>query len=266
MKHLLVISDTHIGSTVGLFKPGFTTLEGTTLYGNTIQKWLWECWNDFNEWIDEKTEGEEFGLVINGDIIDGGMKYKSTQLISPDLADQIELAGEILTPLAKRASSVYVVEGTESHTLNCEHALARRFGAKPDPNTGKPAWPRLELEINGHLIAASHHIGTTSRPYLESGQYSTNLGTEREEAMRAGRRAPDIVLRAHRHRFGQWRDESGMLIVTPPWQALTRFGHKVVPAANCHPGGVLLTWEGDGELPTVRPRIYQPQARKVAKA
>lgn len=49
---LAIISDTHIGSTTGLATPTYRIQtrdpnETQEVNANRLQKWLWECWQDF---------------------------------------------------------------------------------------------------------------------------------------------------------------------------------------------------------------------------
>lgn len=259
MKHLVVISDLHCGSTLGLLPPGFVTHEGQEVVANAAQAYLWDCWLAF--WAKANAiTGGRYSLLVNGDLVEG-CHHKSTQVISPDPGDHMAAAIQALRPAAAGAEAVYVVEGTECHTGGMEHAIARELAATRDPATGRHAWPRLELKLARAHLVASHHMPTTKRPYLEASGLGLELNTERLEAMRGGHAVPSVVIRSHRHKYGAFSDESGLLVATPPWQLLTRFGHKVVPAASCHIGGVILTFDGDC-LPSVCPIIFRPKERQ----
>ena len=257
---ILVMSDLHCGSTVALLPPRFETIEGQAVRQNKIQKWLWGCWTDATgPWFKSVIGDDPFALVINGDAIEG-VHHGTTQVISPDPADHRVAAEQILAPVAELASAVFVVKGTEVHTLNSELQLGHNLGASRHPDTGLAAADRWIIDCAGVRCVFRHHIGTSARTYLEASQLSIHLGNEQIEAARVGHPVPRVLGCAHRHRYGLYDDAHGLCFVTPPWQALTRFGHKVVSAAVTKPGMVVLDWrkKKDGELPQVRPCIYVP--------
>lgn len=222
---IVTLSDTHCGSTLGLLKPGFTTLEGNEIGLNPLQAWLWECWTAAMERLPRKFDV----LVINGDVIDGN-HHGTKEIISPEERDHASLACEVLKPLAKRAKRVFVTLGTEVHTCNQEHSIAKALGAQKIEPRGY-AHANLLLEINGHLASWQHHCSVTSRPWLESGEYSRAIVNEQYEAVRAGLRPPTIMYRAHRHRPGVYQDLYASMVVTGGWQGCTRHTRKAVPGA-----------------------------------
>jgi len=254
-RHLLVISDTHIGSTLALMKPGYTDIEGDTHTGNKLQRWIWDAWRKFEDDTAEAIGGEDYLIIHNGDVIEG-MHHRSTQVVTANAADQPLMAFEVLDSIFDDAAKAFIVEGTECHTNQTEQSIARRLDCTPCRQTNKFAWPQLLFEMNGTLISAAHHVGTTSKPYLETSQYGPTLNAERLWAARQGERLPDHVFRAHRHVYGHWEDDCGAMTITPAWQGLTRFGRKVVPAARVTVGGVLLSWDDEGTYRT-RPFLYK---------
>jgi len=249
VQHLLVMSDTHVGSTLAVMRPGYVDMEGEKHEGNKLQRWLWDMWRRMEDDVAAAINGEEFAILHNGDVIEG-MHHRTTQVVTADPADQPLMALEVLDPLFEDADKAFMVEGTECHTKNTEHSIARRLGCTPDPQTNKFAWPHLTIEINGTLISAAHHVGTTSKPYLETSQYAPVLNSERLWAARQGERMPDHIFRAHRHVYGHWEDDCGAMTITPAWQGLTRFGRKVVAGARVTCGVVLLSWDDEGDYCT----------------
>ena len=111
-----------------------------------------------------------------------------------------------------------------------------------------------------------HHIGTSVRRALSATQFSIHLGEEQVEAANNGEVIPRVLCCAHRHKFGVWEDDRGLAVVSPPWQMLSRFAHKVVSQARIKPGVFILDWRDreDGELPKVLKRLYDtPQPHAV---
>ena len=89
------------------------------------------------------------------------------------------------------------------------------------------------------------------------------LAEEALQAVKNGEPFPQVVGRAHRHKYGTFSNGRQTAIVSPPWQGLTRHGHKVVPEARTQPGAYLLDWRGkpEGALPEVHERLYQAPAQ-----
>jgi hypothetical protein len=240
--------------------PKYRTSEGQVIEANPAQRWIWEAWQQFGRDVEAQMAGKRWALLVNGDGIEG-VHHKSVQVVSPDVADHVGIAIEVLGPLASKASTVLFVRGTECHTGSAEESIARNIGATINPICGRHAPDRWDVEVGGVLHAIRHHIPATTRDYLRGSQMSIALVTEQASAAGAGRPIPRVVLAAHRHTAGVYRQSAvGVCVVTPPWQLLTRFGHKVVSHAASQPqvGGMILTYSGNGALPDVQELIYQP--------
>lgn len=266
IRTVVVLSDIHAGSTVALLPPGFTTLEGQEIGQSPIQRWLWQCWEHCTRWLDEIVGADPHALVLNGDLIEG-VHHGTKQVISPDTNDHVEAAIHILRPLAAKASRTFVVKGTECHTSNTEIVIGKALKLEVDPETNLPAFDRLTLDVCGVRVVVRHHIPSAVRPYLESSQFSIQMGSEIIEAVRNHEPAPRVLCCAHRHRFGQYSDGHSLTIVSPPWQMLTRHGHKVVSQARTKPGAYVLDWRGvaDGSLPKVHELLFDaPHPKAVA--
>lgn len=256
-KIVMVLSDLHVGSTVGLWPEGFVSNEGNLIGQNKFQEWLWECWEDMLKWSDKIISKQPFELVLNGDLVDG-IHHKTLQVMTPDPGDQVDAVKAVLEPLAASAARLHLIKGTECHTRNDEVRIGRALNGSKDPSTGQHAWDSLDLRVNGVLYNFMHHIGTTARSYLEASAHSIALGNLSHTRARAKQSVPDIIVRGHRHRHGIWDDGNQMSVITGAWQGLTRYGHKVVPGAICQPSAVIFDHRGQeaGEPPLVHRRIY----------
>lgn len=259
---VLVVSDLHCGSTVALMPPDFETIEGNKIEHNAVQAFLWACWQDLAHWLQTETAGANYATVINGDVIEGD-HHATKQIWSKDTSDHVAAAAAVLQPVLARSSHFFIVQGTECHTNNHEVSLGKILRAQNNPDTGLPAFGRLLLTVRGCRCAFSHHIGTATRGWTKATQLASVLSEERLQAVRNGEPPPQVICRAHRHDFGTYSDGRGTVIASPPWQMLTRFGHKVVPEARTQPGAYLLDWRGlpEGSLPKVHERIYQAPAQ-----
>jgi hypothetical protein len=265
IKRIVVASDMHIGSTKGLMMPGFKTSENIGIQINAMQEWLWLCWVKASAFVEKETAGEPYAVVLNGDLIEG-IHHGTKEIWSPLIDDQIKAAKAVLAPFVKPASACFVVKGTECHTNSSENGLGEALGAVRDEETGNHAFDRLVLELNGIRHVFRHHIGTSVRRGLAGTQLSANLAEEQVEAANNGEKIPRVVVCSHRHKFGLYQDTNGLLVVTPPFQGLTRFGHKVVSQARTHPGLVILDYSGKepGELPTVVEKTFKtPEAQSI---
>lgn len=256
-KIVMVLSDLHVGSTVGLWPNGFVSNEGNLIGQNKFQAWLWECWQDMLQWSDKIISKQPFELVLNGDLVDG-IHHRTLQVMTPDPGDQVDAVKAVLEPLVASAARLHLIKGTECHTRNDEVRIGRALNGSKDPVTGQHAWDSLDLKVNGVLYNFMHHIGTTARSYLEASAHSIALGNLSHTRARAKQPVPDIIVRGHRHRHGIWDDGNQMSVITGAWQGLTRYGHKVVPGAICQPSAVIFDHRGQevGEPPLIHRRIY----------
>jgi Calcineurin-like phosphoesterase len=257
---VFVLSDIHCGSTIALMPPNFKTLEGTMLNQNPIQQWLWACWQDTIKWIEQVANGEPYAVVLNGDLIEGN-HHRTMQVISPDVGDHVEAAIHSLRPIVAKANKVFIVKGTECHTGNTEIVLGKALKTEINPVTKQPAWDRLTIDINGVRCVWRHHIGTSVRRGLAGTQLSVQLAEEQVEAANANETIPRVLCCAHRHKFGYYQDNNGLCVVSPPYQGLTRFAHKVVSQARTNPGVFALDFRGKNknELPQLLSRIYESE-------
>ena len=258
IRALVVVSDTHCGSVVGLMPPNFETSEGNKIAHNAVQNFLWESWLDAVRFVEDTLAGSAYALVLNGDAIEGD-HHGTKQIWSKDIADHVECAGQVLGMLSRRANKTYIVRGTECHTHNTEVTLGKILNAEKNPDSKLPAFDRLHLRVAGVPCAFRHHIGTSVKSWTESTALAGALAEEIIQAVRNGEEPPRVVCAAHRHKFGVIQNAHGMCVVSPPWQMLTRFGFKAVPEARTQPGIYILDWRDkeDGELPDVHERIYR---------
>jgi len=252
---VLVIADLHFGGTTALLPPGFVTAEGQEVKQNGIQQWLWACWLDLHDWIPTVIGRDPCALVFNGDVIEG-CHHGTRQVISPDVADHREAAQQALLPRITRYERRFMIRGTEVHTGNIETSLGKALGCEVSGDTGLPVFDRLTLDVGGCRAVFRHHIGTSTRRALSATQLSVQLAEEQVEAANNREPIPRVLCCAHRHVFGAFECDRGVAVVSPPWQGLTRFAHRVVSQSRVKPGAFILDWREGGEKPRVHSRIY----------
>lgn len=244
---VVCLSDLHCGSSRALCPPDFTRFDGTNIRHNAEMKWVWERWLEFqSEIIDTLQTG--FTLILNGDLVEG-VHHHTRELISHEPGDHVACALEALAPIVAKAGPVYVVTGTEGHTQNSEHSIARAISAQKNGNVS--AFDRLDLVTNGTPWRAVHHMPTSGRISLYATQLSVQLAEAQMQAVRVNKVPPRFVVAAHRHTVGYYTDFRAGMVSLPPWQLLTRYGYKVVPTAEPCVGGAVLRFVRDGQLPEV---------------
>ena len=223
-KIVVSISDTHCGSEVGLMPPEVELNNGNVIgHGNNlVQRFLWETWELGKQWISEATNGRPFILLLNGDMIDG-VHHGGKQLIAQLWDEHLAIAETCLRPLVDMADASLMTKGTEVHTLDLEDTLAAKLGCE----TGK-AKDKWLFEVNGVLNDAAHHMGTTKRKWLESGEGDRIMANAILNYHHCGQRVPSVFWRAHRHVGGYVNHDDHHFLVCGAWQFLTRYGHKVV--------------------------------------
>jgi len=258
---LVVVSDLHCGSTVGLMPPDSENMAGNTInFGkNHHQAWLWEKWTAAQKTVAEIAGDDPLVLLVNGDATEG-IHHRSPEVVASLIENHCAMAATALRPFSQRAVETLVVKGTECHTHDIESYLARLLGARE--GLAREKWL---FRMNGCLIDATHHIGVTSRAYLEATAMSVAMGNARLNSVRAGHEPASVFLRAHRHCGGWFSDGASMLCITGGWQFLTRHGAKVVPDAIPRPSVIVLDWRGKPEraLPQVHNLHFNPPAPEV---
>lgn len=270
IKKVIVLSDTHCGSTYGILPPGVELQEENAVQLNPLQEYLWDCWQDWTKsggWLDQVTEGQDFAVIVNGDATEG-FHHGSKEVVGTYDSDHTEIAYQLFKPLAEKAAAMFFVEGTECHTKTGEHHLAKALQAvAPKGSRVLHAHKTLRIKFHDCLCLFQHHISTTKRVYLEASQLSIELRNGQLEALRSGKEVHKVLGAAHRHRFGTYHAGDSCSFVSAPWQGVTRFGRKVVPAAFVEPGVVCLDWEGKerGEKPFIHECLYDaPEPEIVA--
>ena len=139
---LVVVSDLHAGCRLGLCPSGGVTLDDGGIYlPSGLQLKLWGMWREFwEDFVPEATDGEPWGLVVNGDAIDG-VHHGTTTQVSHNVLDQVRMAHEILAPVVARSAGYYHVRGTEAHagkSGHLEEQLAESLGPFPTTSASTP--------------------------------------------------------------------------------------------------------------------------------
>jgi len=256
----IFISDVHAGCRVGLCPPeGVKLDDGGTYMPSDFQLKVWTWWREFwDEWVPKVTRGARYCVILNGDSTDG-RHHGSTTQISQNLADQENIAYQILAPVVDKCKGVYYhVRGTEAHvgvSGENEERLAGRLGAIKNAE-GQSARNELWKYLGGDhtLMHILHHIGTTGASAYESTAPHKELVEAFVEAGRWNDRPPDVIVRSHRHRYFKTEiashNDRAMSVVTPGWQGKTPFVYKIAGGRQSQPqfGGIMIRVSEEGEL------------------
>lgn len=273
INNIVVISDIHAGCQYGLCPPTGITYDGGGEYTpSPNQQKVWRMWEIFwNEYVPEATKGEEYDVVFNGDALDG-VHHRSTTQITHNLARQRAFAQIILEPVVKGCRRYYHIRGTESHVGQSgedEEELAKNLGAVPDEIGNYSRW-EMWYNLHNHLIHFTHHIGATSSSSYESTAVYKELVEAFVDAGRFGSRAPDVVVRSHRHRAFMVQAPAmtkGISLVTPSWQLKTPYTYRIASARAATPqfGGWLIR-HSEGDDLYVRSKIWNIERPKEVVA
>lgn len=261
MKHtnklsaIIAISDTHVGSLIGLWPNDFETQSGNKISLNPYQLKMYNLWLDSTKRAIEEVKGRDFILLLNGDLVEGCGQHKSIQYMSPDPADESDAAYELLKPMTqlKNCKKVIVVKGTRCHCNGNEETIAKRLGAVKVPQHSKQqTFDKAIFQVGGCWIDATHHISTTSRVYLEAGRLSIHLGNARLNYAREGLTLPKVFIRSHAHTPCYFSDARGLIMILGAFQGLSSYGFNKVPDSIPYPAIGTMTFDGDGKLPVAK--------------
>lgn len=257
----IFISDLHCGCQFGLC-PEKIELDGGGIYHpSRFQREILDCWNSFwKEWVPRVTRKQPFVLVILGDTMDHRHHGATTQ-ITQNIADQQNIAYEMLAPIVDKSVYTYYIRGSVAHTGpsgEAEEQLARRLGTKQDETNNYSRY-ELYLKIGSCLIHATHHIGVTGSLAYETTALMKEFAETTAESARWGKPVPNVVARGHRHRHAEIRVPTahiyGYCFTVPGWQLKTPYVFRGMGRISTPQLGGSLVRQGDEEFFT-RHRVW----------
>lgn len=264
MKTITVVSDLHIGSSVGLCdESGFQLSDGGVYLGSKFQNAIWKAWQSFFSFANSiSANAEKKILIINGDLVDGA-HHNTVALATNNIESQEDAAIRMLQPVTKDFDMTFVTRGTEAHTqpgAQSDERIAKGIGAVKDEIGQYSRW-QLWLDVDNVIFNIAHHIGTTSSAAYESSAVMREMVAGLVEAGQWGQRLPDVMIRSHRHRFIGLMIPSinGMIqgIVTPGWQLRSPYVERIDRMRMPHIGGVVFCVE-DGAC-QIRQKLFPVQ-------
>jgi hypothetical protein len=260
LKTLLIVSDTHSNSTVGLAKPLLQLDDGDQIHASTARRWLFHTFEDILKQAKEKQRGELYG-VINGDAVELDAKSRTLQLISKNQEEAISMACEVFEPFFQMCKGVYVMRGTEAHvgqSAQAEEAFAQNFdNTIKSEETGNYSRYFLPLVFDGVRMDICHHPrgGGSGRPMNSQGGIDRIASDTLFGYANEGEPVPDVVIRSHLHAY---RDSHNAFktraIITPAMSLLTSYTHRIGINVS-QPVGAILIYADKGRY-HVEPLTY----------
>lgn len=261
---VIVIGDTHCGSTLGLVHgDGCYRDDGEWHEPTAGQAWLWKCFTDFVKRAQKAARGRTVYGVLNGDLIDGN-HHGSTQLISANVKDQRAIAIDALEPVTSLCDRLFVIRGTGAHAGQAsqdDDAIGKELKAVK-PREGAHSWWELRAEFGGVLFDISHHTQGGGRLWTSGGP-AIRLASEALMLSAChGERVPALVIRSHVHRYHDSGDNiPGCRAITlPALQLRTEYGYRIA-AKPADIGGLLVQCNA-GNIEHLEVARYAPETQR----
>lgn len=243
-RKILVINDTHVGSSHGILPPGFMDIAGNVHTQNAGQKYLWER---FIATLERLAPQKIDAIVINGDLLDGMQpKSKGAPLTLHRIEDQREAAHKVLEEVYSvfPKAEWYFVEGTPYHEVGeqVQQVANNLLGVK-----ARDVKRTLTLRI-GNALVRFHHETSFSSAFTKSGSLEKEIITSWLSEAMNGWDKVHCEVRAHCHYFCYVGRKDRLAIVAPCWQLQTDFITKNSPTKNIPDIGCLVLSVDDALL------------------
>jgi hypothetical protein len=260
---LVVLSDLHCGSKLGILPPKFELDDGNVIGQNMLQAEMWKFWTgDLWKYIDQRAKTRETIVVCNGDLIDS-LHHQTFQVVSNDPLEHIVIATSILTPIAAKYKT-YVIRGTPAHVMasgSADEQVAQEIGAEKVAGDRKVRSSfHLKLNFAGALFDFAHQgPNPGTRMWLFGNSLRGYARTIVLDALVRHDRPPDCVVRSHFHRkcletINDYNHEC-KAIVTPALQFKTEYSHMIVSHESIADVGATVISIDDGRISDVEFRV-----------
>jgi len=247
--HLLRFrADLHTNSTVAVSPASVQRDDGDVWRPSKVQRWLNRCWLDFYGQTNEiaRQHGAIIHDVFGGDVTEGD-HHDTFQIISRNPATQVQIALDVLEPVIQTADLLYFVRGTPVHVggqAYFEELIGRDLDAYPDAN-GNRAHYILRLNLDGVRFAIAHHRRQNRLPWTMGGSPNRLAVQTLVDYVSNDDIPPDVVIRAHGHKFDESsRTNKIKVVFSPAWKLTCEFVHKIAPDAIADIGGLWFLCNG----------------------
>jgi hypothetical protein len=227
---VVLIGDTHVGSSMGLCPRGYFADDGNEIKLNRLQEASLDHWSEF--WKRRKAAKLPTVTILMADLIDGN-HHGTSQLWTTDEQQMIEAAVMLLNPVAAFSHTVLGLRGTPAHvgaSGKFDNAVCREIGARRVD--GKSSAYHLKPVISGVQFDVAHHgpgVGKKVHTFGNAGRsFARNIFML---ALMRKTPLPQVIVRAHVHKklwetLHDFGHEYHMLI-TPAWQWCTEYKYKI---------------------------------------
>ena len=161
---VLVISDTHTGSSIGLAPPLVHLDDGGIYHSSDAQRLVYEHWQGV--WKRTLALGLPVVVIDNADTVEG-FHHNTAQIWGTDPRKHIDVAVDLRMPYRNRVERWYALRGTVAHvgaSGSGDEAVAKEIGA--DASNGTFSHYHLKVEISGVLFDITHHGISAGKPVL----------------------------------------------------------------------------------------------------
>lgn len=259
---VILIADNHINSKTGLCPPSIKDDDGDLYQQNLIQKWLWYTWNKCLKDIKDLTKNYYKTVIFDGDVIDLDAKNRTNQVISRNPATIMDIAQPVLDPIIEFADRTFFVRGTEAHVGKSgwvEELLAQRYTAEMNKEFGQYSWWHLRAMFSGVKFDIAHHNSLGSMPYTYPNNMNKLVQTTRLNYADWDEKPPDVIVRAHMHRFV----DTGFTFSTrgvslPCWQFQNAYLYRIRKENDMPHIGACIFICNNGEKELI-PLLYKPK-------
>lgn len=237
---IVVISDLHVGSTLGLCSPEVVLDDGGKYLPNELQIESYNYWRKGFwpfVWNKAKKENRKTVVICNAETVDGS-HHGTNQIWSNQVSDQITVAAELIDDATIQADVRLFTRGTPAHvgeSGSADEAVARILKAtRPDgKKTGPYSAYHLKLNVDGVILDVCHHGPNTGNRMWSKGNGARSYArTIVLDALVMNQKPPDLIIRSHYHKMlhetlHEYGNTTEML-VTPSWQWMSSFATRVV--------------------------------------
>ena len=227
---IIVVSDLHINSTVGLCKPNIQLDDGGTYKASKTQRWLWNCWLDLWDNKAPPYPGEHI-LIINGDLGELDAKSRSSQIITTNHSTIQSIVLDTIEPAINWADKIYIIRGTAAHTGNSawlEEAIAQDLdNAIHDDNSA--SWWHLRAVCEGVRFDIAHHASMGNLPHTSpNAANKVAFVAQYRYAVDMRQPPPDVAIRSHNHRYADSGSNYGTFaLLTGAWTTATEYAYRI---------------------------------------
>lgn len=268
---LAVVSDMHIGSTVGLCPPKTRLDDGGFYIASSTQRAVWKAWLEYWDMVAtiKRNRNARVITVFNGDTVDRN-KHTAHQSITTNEATVIAVAAEALRPAVRVSERLCMIRGTAAHVgrgANLEEQLSNEYADDfliLDRQAGTRTWWRWFPEIEGVKFDIAHHPATSSRrPWSKDAAAARLSAILRVEYLEAGLDVPDVAIRAHMHKAASsGRFGKPETFAMPSWELNCHFAHRLGSTPPVEPVGGLIFVLENGEY-DVALKTWKARTRKI---